>query len=83
MFDRDKSGFVDARELKDVLKSMGEPLTDDDIKEMMNFGDLNADGKLNYIGKPQLMYVFFCAGSTVCLCTVLLIATVYSLYLQE
>ena len=50
MFDKNNCGYIDANELKEVLKSMGEPLTDEDIKEMFNLADVDTEGKLNYYG---------------------------------
>ena len=51
MFDKTNCGYIDANELKEVLKTMGEPLTDDDIKEMLNLADVDPEGKLNYYGE--------------------------------
>ncbi len=32
---------------------MGEPLSDEDIKEMMNLAEVDPEGKLNYYGKSH------------------------------
>ncbi len=32
---------------------MGEPLSDEDIKEMMNLAEVDPEGKLNYYGELQ------------------------------
>ena len=50
VFDKNNCGYIDANELREVLKSMGEPLTDEDIKEMFNLADVDPEGKLNYYG---------------------------------
>jgi len=34
-----------------AMKMLGEDVTDDDVKEMMQEADSNGDGKINYEGK--------------------------------
>ena len=50
VFDRDNSGFIDANELRKVMKELGETLTDRQLRDMMDAADLNGDGKIDYIG---------------------------------
>ncbi|PAA47813.1 hypothetical protein BOX15_Mlig030389g1 [Macrostomum lignano] len=48
VFDTDGSGYVDRQELKDGLTAMGkEPLTDEEIEELMNLVDMDGDGQLS------------------------------------
>ena len=46
--DADGDGFLSASELRNVLTSMGEPLTDKEVDEMFRLVDINNDGKLNF-----------------------------------
>ena len=48
MFDRNKDGYVDAKELKSLLTTMGERLTDAELAEFMREADMDGDAKLNY-----------------------------------
>ena len=50
VFDKDKDGFINARELKQVMNNLGEKLTDADISEMIREADVDGDGKVNFEG---------------------------------
>lgn len=43
MFDKDGDGTITTGELADVLKNMGQNLTDEDLEEMIN--EVDEDGK--------------------------------------
>jgi len=47
VFDRDKSGYLSLPELKEVLCTMGEPLTQDEVKLVLSKIDVNNDGKVD------------------------------------
>lgn len=47
---RNADGYIDLEELKDMLESTGEVITEDDIDELMKDGDKNNDGKIDYDG---------------------------------
>ena len=51
VFDKDGDGFISAAELKEVMKSLEEKLTDDEIKEMLTEADTDGDGKIGFNGK--------------------------------
>ena len=54
---RNGDGYIDLDELKGMLESTGEAITEDDIEELMKDGDKNNDGKIDYDGmeaKPLL-----------------------------
>ena len=48
MFDKDKSGYIDAKEIQTVTTTLGEKLTEDELNEFMREADLDGDGRLNY-----------------------------------
>lgn len=51
IFDKDGSGKIDAAELKQAMTSLGNPLTDQEVDEMIKAADLDQDGKVDYSGK--------------------------------
>ena len=48
IFDRDGNGYIDSKELKQVVTRMGHVLTNEEADEFMKEADLNGDGKLDY-----------------------------------
>jgi len=48
VFDRDGSGTIDASEIGNVLKAMGEDLTDGDIEEMISQADVDKNGTIDF-----------------------------------
>ncbi|XP_038597257.1 calmodulin-A-like [Tachyglossus aculeatus] len=48
MFDKDGNGYVSAAELRQVLATLGETLTDEEVDEMIQVADTDGDGKVNY-----------------------------------
>lgn len=53
IFHRNGDGYIDLDELKGMLESTGESITEDDIEELMKDGDKNNDGKIDYDGMLQ------------------------------
>ncbi len=51
---RNGDGYIDLEELRNMLESTGEAITEDDIEELMKDGDKNNDGKIDYDGKFTL-----------------------------
>jgi calmodulin len=47
VFDRDGSGTISAEELRNVMKSIGENLSDSEIDEMIKEADANGDGNID------------------------------------
>lgn len=47
VFDRDNNGFISAAELRHVMTSIGEKLTDDEVDEMIKEADQDGDGKID------------------------------------
>jgi calmodulin len=47
VFDRDGSGTINTEELKEVMKSIGESLTDEEIEDMMKEADKDGNGAID------------------------------------
>lgn len=47
VFDRDNNGFISAAELRHVMTSIGEKLTDDEVNEMIREADQDGDGRID------------------------------------
>ncbi|CAF0810181.1 unnamed protein product [Brachionus calyciflorus] len=48
IFDKNKDGFIDYAELKDVLVRLGENITDDEVMDMIKEADVDGDKKVSY-----------------------------------
>ncbi|CDO51781.1 similar to Saccharomyces cerevisiae YBR109C CMD1 Calmodulin [Geotrichum candidum] len=48
VFDRDGNGFISAAELRHVMTSIGEKLTEEEINAMIKEADANGDGQIDY-----------------------------------
>lgn len=55
VFDRDGNGLVSAAELRHVMTSMGEKMTDEEVDEIIKEAQLDGDGMLNYEGFVKMM----------------------------
>ena len=47
-FDRGGDGLISAAEIKCVMMTLGENLTDEEVDEMLTEADINKDGYVNY-----------------------------------
>lgn len=47
VFDKDGSGTISIEELRNVLRSLGENLTDAELDEMVKLADRNGDGHID------------------------------------
>jgi calmodulin len=54
-FDHDNNGFISATELRHVMTSLGENLTDDEVDEMIREADQDGDRRIDYNEFVQLM----------------------------
>ncbi|ORX50548.1 EF-hand [Hesseltinella vesiculosa] len=48
VFDKDGNGFISAAELRHVMTSLGERLTEEEVDEMIREADVDGDGQINY-----------------------------------
>ncbi|CDW91107.1 calmodulin [Stylonychia lemnae] len=48
IFDQDNNGCIDWYDLKNIFKELGEKITDDDLKEMIEEHDADGDKALNF-----------------------------------
>ena len=48
VFDKDADGLISAEDLRYVIKAVGEELEDDLIDQLIEQGELDQDGKINY-----------------------------------
>ncbi|KAE9402549.1 hypothetical protein BT96DRAFT_964719 [Gymnopus androsaceus JB14] len=48
VFDKDGNGSISAAELKHVMESLGEKLTDKEVEAMISEADLDGDNQINY-----------------------------------
>ncbi|KAK9315713.1 hypothetical protein V1522DRAFT_409271 [Lipomyces starkeyi] len=55
VFDRDNNGYISATELRHVMTSIGERLTDEEVDLMIKEADTNNDGRIDYNEFVQLM----------------------------
>lgn len=71
VFDRDGSGTISASELKAVMKSLGENLTDAEIDEMIGEADKNRNGTIDceFLFSFFLFFSFFALDRIVLDCT--------------
>ncbi|KAL4955329.1 hypothetical protein BDW69DRAFT_160822 [Aspergillus filifer] len=55
VFDQDKNGTISADELRRVLTSIGDNVSDADVEEMLKLADVNGDGTIDYEEFVKLM----------------------------
>ena len=57
-FDKNKSGYLDQSELKDILTKYGvENLTDEEVAEFLDAIDKNSDGRINLDGSVETFLI--------------------------
>ena len=48
VFDKESNGFISATELRHVLMGIGEPLTEEEMEELVRNAEVDGDGQVNY-----------------------------------
>ena len=48
IFDKDKSGYIDGKEIILVTGTLGQALSDEELEAFMAEADLDGDGKINF-----------------------------------
>ncbi|ORZ01536.1 hypothetical protein BCR43DRAFT_181949 [Syncephalastrum racemosum] len=48
VFDKDGNGYISAAELRHVMTSLGEKLSEEEVDEMIREADIDQDGQINY-----------------------------------
>ncbi|KAF8201192.1 putative calmodulin [Mycena galopus ATCC 62051] len=48
VFDKDGNGTISVTELQQVMRSLGEKLSDREVEEMIREADVDGDGEINY-----------------------------------
>ena len=54
-FDKDGDGLISLQELREIMTSLGNKLTDGEVDEMMKFADRDFDGFINYSEFVKMM----------------------------
>ncbi len=54
-FDKRGAGYIVASELKESLKTLGEPIPDEEINEMIKLAGVDPNGHVNYYGRLTIM----------------------------
>jgi calmodulin len=62
VFDRDNNGFISAAELRHVMTSIGEKLTDDEVDEMIREADQDGDGRIDCKWTEEGILLHVCAN---------------------
>ena len=48
VFDKEGKGFISASELKHIMTTLGEKMTQNEVEDMIKEADVNGDGQINY-----------------------------------
>lgn len=53
VFDLDNNGYITRDELKTAMETIGEPVTEQQITELITIADIDKDGRINYEGNSH------------------------------
>ena len=68
IFDKNKNGYIEAKELRSVTTTLGQRLTDEEFQEFWNEADQNGDGKLDYNEFIKIMLQYWKHSKSCVLC---------------
>lgn len=54
VFDKNGDGYISAAELRHVMTTLGERLTEEEVSEMVKEADMDGDGQVNYEGQLNI-----------------------------
>ena len=60
VFDKDGNGFIKASELKAVMATMNDNLTDEEVNEILRDADIDSDGQVSYAGESTCGLCLLC-----------------------
>ncbi|CAD5116918.1 DgyrCDS5759 [Dimorphilus gyrociliatus] len=55
VFDRDNDGYIEAKELRQVMRELGEDFTEEQIRKMMSVADKDGDNRINFEEFARIM----------------------------
>ena len=55
IFDKDDDGFISVEELRNIMKNLGDKMSDEELDEMIDLADPNHEGLVNYLGMSSCM----------------------------
>ena len=62
IFDKDDDGFIPVNEMRNILQSLGDKMTEHELDEMMVAADSDQDGFINYEGLYVHSTIYLCPG---------------------
>lgn len=57
MFDKNNDGLISSNELRHVMTSLGERLSEEEVDDMIKEADLDGDGQVNYEGGSYDLFI--------------------------
>merc|ERR1712020_622954 len=55
VFDRNRSGFIPAADLREIMRNLYQKLTEDEMDEIIKMADIDGDGRIDYEEFIQMM----------------------------
>jgi len=55
VFDKDKNGYISATELRVMMTTLGENLTDEEVDRILREADIDHDSQINYFGTLKIL----------------------------
>ena len=56
VFDKERTGFIPRTELKTILVSMGETMTDEEAEDLLQEAPANPEGNIDYISFVKTLF---------------------------